>query len=305
MATMRDVRRRIRTVRNIQEITKALKMVAAARLQKAESRAKAARPYAEEMALVMGHLALASRDAEVSHPLLEVREPVNLGILVITSDRGMAGSYNTNVIRKVMEIAAPHGRENVKIIALGKKGRAVLSKQGYNVSADYQMPSSEIDINDARQISRLMRSMFEAGEIDLARMVYTRFHSAISQRVTDEQFLPVEPPGVMHQAGTLAALMGRADVPAENSAADVGYIFEPEPAVLLGDLLPRYADVAVYRAMLEALASEHGARMTAMSTATDNAHEMIERLTLDYNRARQAAITRELIEIVSGAEALK
>lgn len=262
-------------------------MVAAARLQRAESRAKAARPYAEEMVAVMSHLASASQGGEVSHPLLEVREPVNIGILVITSDRGMAGSYNTNVIRRVMEIARQHDRENVKLITVGKKGRGFFAKQGYRIAADFAMPSSEVNIADARLISRTIQTMFECGDLDEVHIVYTRFYSAIRQRVTDQQLLPVTPPS------------------GEVSEAPEDYVFEPPPGILLGRLLPRYVDVQVYRAMLESLASEHGARMTAMSTATENAAEMIERLTLEFNRARQAAITRELIEIVSGAEALK
>ncbi len=266
-------------------------MVAAARLQKAESRTKAARPYAEEMVAVMSHLAQADQGGEFSHPLLEVREPVNVGIMVITSDRGMAGSYNTNIIRRTMDIAAHYDKEHVKLVTVGKKGRAFFGKQGYTIAADYSMPSSEVTIAEARVISRAIRDMFESRDVDLVHVVYTRFLSAISQRVTDQQLLPVTPPD--KSASAIGA------------AAAVDYIFEPEPAVLLGRLLPRYVDVQVYRAMMESLASEHGARMTSMSTATENAGDMIQRLTLDFNRARQAAITRELIEIVSGAEALK
>ncbi len=308
MASMRDVRRRIRTVRNIQEITKALKMVAAARLQRAESRAKAARPYAEEMAAVMSHLAQASQGGDVSHPLLEVREPVNIGILAITSDRGMAGSYNTNIIRRVMEIAGQYGKDRVKLITIGKKGRSFFGKQDYNIAADFPMPSSEVNIADARLVSRTIQSMFESGEIDLVRVVYTRFYSAIRQRVTDEQFLPVTPPKspfpTLSATGREKAASPR-DGEGWAGVVPEEYIFEPRPEILLGRLLPRYVDIQVYHAMLESLASEHGARMTSMGTATDNASEMIERLTLEFNRARQAQITRELIEIVSGAEALK
>jgi F-type H+-transporting ATPase subunit gamma len=297
---MRDVRRRIRTVRNIQEITKALKMVAAARLQKAESRAKAARPYAEEMVAVMGHLAHATESGDVVHPLLEVRQPVNIGVLVITSDRGMAGSYNTNIIRRTSEIAKRYDKDRLKFITVGKKGRAFFGKQGYDIIANYDMPGSEVTIADARAISRTIRDMFESREIDLVQTVYTQFHSAIRQRVTDQQLLPV----VTQRAEEISPARLLGEKTGETAAAEE-YIFEPEPAVLLGRLLPRYVDIQVYRAMMESLASEHGARMTSMSTATDNAGEMIERLTLEFNRARQGAITRELIEIVSGAEALK
>ncbi len=277
------------------EITKALKMVAAARLQKAESRAKAARPYAEEMVEVMSHLAGASQGGEVSHPLLEERPQTNIGILMITSDRGMAGSYNTNVIRRVSEIIGQYDRGHVKLITVGKKGRAVCSKQGWSIASEYEMPSAEVTMADARRISRQIQGMFENREIDVVYIVYTRFYSAIRQRVNDQQLLPVTPPEAPGGVPASPTVAGGSEE----------YIFEPEPGVLLGRLLPRYVDVQVYRAMIESLASEHGARMTAMSTATENASEMIDRLTLDYNRARQSAITTELNEIVSGAEALK
>ena len=289
MATMRDIRRRIKTVRNIQQITKALKMVAAARLQRAESRVRTARPYAEEMLAVMNQLRAAAEGAEIQHPLLEVREPVNIGIVALTSDRGMAGSYNSNVMRKVLELTRPYEKDHIKLVAVGKKGRLFFSRQNYNIAADFSMPSSEISFVEARQISRTIATLFESREVDVVHLVYTQFYSAIRQRVTDLQLLPLIPP--------------------ESEEAHVThaeeYIFEPRPEILFGDLLPRYLDTQVYRAMLESLASEHGARMTAMSSATDNAGEMIDKLTLDINRARQATITKELAEIVGGAEALK
>jgi F-type H+-transporting ATPase subunit gamma len=285
MATMRDIRRRIRTVRSIQQITKALKMVAAARLQRAQSRATAARPYADEMLAVMRHLA--SVGGEVQHPLLEVREPVNIGVLMITSDRGMAGSYNTNVIRRVSEIIAPYEKERVKLIAVGKKGRVFFANRGFEIAAGFSMPSSEVGFAEARIVSRTIGEIFLSRQVDIVHVVYTRFYSAIRQTVTDLMLLPATPP--------------EDELPehVEN------YIFEPKPEELLGSLLPRYVDTQVYRAMLESLASEHGARMTAMTAATDSGAEMIDRLTLDFNRARQAAITKEIAEIVGGAEALK
>jgi F-type H+-transporting ATPase subunit gamma len=286
MPTMRDIRRRIKTVRNIQQITKALKMVAAARLQRAESRVRAARPYADEMLAVISSLAVIG---EIEHPLLEAREPVNIGIVAITSDRGMAGSYNTNVMRKVLEIVQPYGQERVKLITVGRKGRLFFLRRGYNIAADFPMPSSEITFLEAKLVSRTVQELFESRQIDAVRVVYTRFITAGTHRVTDTQLLPIAPPEEAESPG--------------GSVRE--FIFEPEPQALLGSLLPRYVDTQVYRAMLESLASEHGARMTAMSSATDNAGEMIERLTLDFNRARQSAITKELAEIVGGAEALK
>ncbi len=284
MASIRDIRRRIKTVRNIQQITKALKMVAVARLQRAQSRATAARPYADEMLAIMRRLA--SVGASVEHPLLEVRETVNIGVLVITSDRGMAGSYNTNVTRKVTEIVKPYGPEHVKMVAVGKKCRAFFERAGYSLVESYPMPSSEVGLTEARQISKTLRTLFESKQVDLVHVVYTKFFSAMRQQVTDLVILPATPPE------------------AELDPGSEDYIFEPQPTELLGSLLPRYVDTQVYRALLESLASEHGARMTAMTSATDSAGEMIDRLTLDYNRIRQAAITKEIAEIVGGANAL-
>jgi F-type H+-transporting ATPase subunit gamma len=281
---MRDIRRRIKTVRNIQQITKAMQMVAAARLQKAQSRATASRSYADQMLSVIGHLS--SVAGEVNHPLLEVREPKKIGIIVITSDRGMAGSYNTAICRKMLHSISEYDKSQIKMITVGKKGRTFFTNQGYEIVAAYPMPSSDIDFADAKRISRTATDLFIEAEVDVVRVAYTRFISAIRNEITDTQLLP-------------------AAAPEGGETGTEGYIFEPTPEVLLGDLLPRYVDTQIYRAMLESLASEHGARMTAMKSATDNAVEMIDRLTLDLNRARQAAITRELAEIVGGADALK
>jgi F-type H+-transporting ATPase subunit gamma len=281
---MRDIRRRIRTVRNIQQITKALKMVAAARLQRAQSRATSARPYADEMLAIMRHLA--SVGGEIQHPLLEVREPVNIGVLLITSDRGMAGSYSTNVIRKVSEILRPYSPENVKLICVGKRGRGFFSKSAYPVIESYSMPSAEIHFAETREISRQIRGLFESHQVDVVHVVYTKFYSAIRQQVTDLVLLPATPPE------------------GEGAETTEEYIFEPKPEELLGSLLPRYVDTQIYRALLESLASEHGARKTPMTTPTESAVEMIDRLTLEYNRARQSAITKEIAEIVGGANAL-
>ena len=289
MATTRDIRRRIRSVRSIQQITKALKMVSVARLQRAQARVSAARPYAEEMLALMSRLRAATAEGEVSHPLLETRELVNIGVLAITSDRGMAGSYNANVIRGVLDIVRPYERDAVKLVTVGRKGRQFFARRGYNIVAHFPMPSSEVSFAEAAEISRTLRALFESREVDVVHVVYTRFFSAGRHRVTDMQLLPVAPPVSEEvRAG-----------PAEE------YIFEPRPEILLGSFAPRQVCAQIYRTMLESLASEHGARMTAMSSATDNASEMIDTLTLDFNRARQAAITKELAEIVGGAEALK
>lgn len=261
-------------------------MVATARLQRAQTRAAESRPYADEMQSVMRRLATAT-EGEITHPLLEVRNPVNIGILLITSDRGMAGSYNTNILRKVTEIVAPLDKSHVKMITVGKKGRAFFTKRDYNIVGDFPMSSAEVGFGEARAVSRAIISMFEKAEVDLVYVVYTHFVSAMRQVVVQNKLLPAIPPKQ------------------EATTACEEYLFEPEPVELFGRLLPRYVDAQIYRAMLESLASEHGARMTAMSSATDNARDMIDRLTLDFNRARQSAITTELNEIVGGAEAQK
>jgi F-type H+-transporting ATPase subunit gamma len=284
MASMRDIRRRIKTVRNIQQITKAMKMVAAARLQKAETRAKAARPYADHMFKVINNLA--GSVSSSNHPLLEVREPKRMGLVVITSDRGMAGSYNTNVSRKALEILANYNKEDIKLITVGRKGRTYLYNRGYIPAEEFAMPSSDISIMEAKVIGQKLRRFFIEHEVDTVNVIYNKFVNAVRQITTSVQILPVVPPEL------------------EILESPIEYIFEPKPEELFGNLLPKYIDTQIYYAMLESLASEHGARMTAMSSATDNAAEMIEHLTLDLNRARQAAITTELTEIVSGANAL-
>lgn len=282
MAGMREIRRRIKTVRNVQQITKALKLVAAARLQRAQAKAADARPYAEKMQALIAGL---SANEQISHPLLEVRDGVSHALVVITSDRGMAGGYNMNVTRRAELLIEQLGADKVKIIAVGKRGQVFFRKRGFEILTYFSMPSSEVDFTLARSISREIITRFESGELDTVRIVYTRFYSAIKHRVVDSQVLPVQ-------------------LPVADSIDGIQYIFEPEPAALLADLLPRYVTNQIYLALLESLASEHGARMTAMTSATDNAQEMIETLTLEYNRARQAAITKELTEIVSSAEAI-
>ncbi len=285
MAGMREIRRRIKTIRNVQQITKALKLVSAARLQRVQSKVADARPYSQEMYNLIADISAAEK--QISHPLLEVRTPVNIGVLAITSDRGMAGGYNMNVIRKVDSLIKPYDKDNVKLVIVGRRANAYYVKRDYDIVSFFPMPTSEITFAGARQIGRKIISLFESKQVDVVHIVYTRFFSAIRQQVIDLQLLPVQP-----QFG-------------DGHERQVEYIFEPQPAELLASLLPRYVNNQIYQAMLESLASEHAARMTAMTLATDNAEEMISNLTLQYNRARQAAITKELTEIVSSAEAIK
>ena len=288
MATIRQVRQRIRVAKNIQQITKAMKMVAAARLKRAQDRVQAARPYAGTMREMMTSLAQAV-GGQVEHPLLEVRTPRNIGFLVITADRGLAGSYNSAMLRKAAEMLREYDKERVKIYAVGRKGIQFFLRRGYNVVFEAHINNTGVTLSEARDITRAVRTAFETEEIDQLILLYTRFYTAITQKPTDALLLPIQTPEAEESHG------GQQD----------DYIFEPAADVLLQALLPRYLEGQIYQALLESNASEHGARMSSMTSATDNAGKMITTLTQQLNRARQAGITREISEIVGGAEALK
>jgi F-type H+-transporting ATPase subunit gamma len=286
---MREIRTRIRTVRNIEKITRAMKLVAAARLKKAQDRVQAARPYAERMQRMMAQLAAVAQ--EVSHPLLEVRPEQNIGVIVITSDRGLCGSYNSNLLRKSMELLRPRDPATVKLVLMGRKGQGFFRRQPYAVISAMSVTATDVAFSDVEPVVSVLREMFESRQVDAVYVVYSKFLSAMSQQPTILKLLPLARP--------------TGDDEEVEGVAPTDMIFEPEAETLLGRLLPRYVDTQVYRALTEAVASEHGARMTSMSAATSNAGEMIDTLTLSLNRARQAAITKEIAEIVGGAEALK
>lgn len=286
MATMRQIRSRIRVAKNIQQITKAMKMVAAARLKRAQDRVQAARPYARKMEEVVQSLATASAGTIV-HPLLAVRPVHRAGVLIVTADRGLCGSYNAGVIRCALELLAELGQECVDLYIVGRKGDQFFRKRGWNVVESFQVDSKGTPRSDAVAITKRLRQDFEAGLVDEVYVVYSQFQSAITQHPTVCRLLPIEPED------------------GDPSGETSDFLFEPAAGVLLGELLPRYLLTQVFQALLESIASEHGARMTSMSSATDNASTMISSLTLSLNRARQASITKELAEIVGGAEALK
>jgi len=292
MATPRQIRGRIRTAKNIQQITKAMKMVAAARLRRAQEAVGAARPYAEKIRAVMQSLG-SSGGESVRHPLLRRAdsEPTNIGIVLVTGDRGLCGAYNSTVIRRAFDLAKPFGTSHVKMVCVGKKGTTFFKRRGYDVVAEHPVPATGISFADAQALSRTGRDLFANGEIDVLYLIYTQFVSALTQRPDTLTLLPLQTP--------------KADDAGAPARQPADYIFEPDPEVILGSLLPRYVDTQVYQAIIESVASEHGARMTSMSSATDNAGKMISSLTLSLNRARQATITKEIAEIVGGAEALK
>lgn len=286
MATLKEIRGRIRAAKNIQQITKAMKLVAAARLKKATDRVLEARPYADKLKSVMGSI---SRAGELpSHPLMEQREVKRAALILLTSDRGLAGAYNTSLIRKATEFVRDAGHE-VVLYTVGRKGTQFFSKRNYKVVQSMSVPSSGARLEDAIEVTRRARQMFESGEVDAIYVCYAKFFSAIRQVPQIVQLLPIQAPADA-SAGT---------------PSNVEYEFEPDPAGLLDTLLPRYFQTLVWQSMLEATASEFGARMTAMTSATDNAGKMIQNLTLKANRERQAAITKEILEVVGGAEALK
>ncbi len=288
MATIKQLRSRIRSAKNIQQITRAMKLVAAARLRRAQDRVLEARPYSEKMRELMSSMA-AGGDMP-SHPLLERRPIENYGVVLFTAERGLAGSFNTNLIRKAGEFLNSTAG-GAKMLGVGKKGAQFFSRRGIELVDSITVPTSGPTMEHARAITNRSREMFESHEVDAIYLVYSKFYSAVRQSPQVMQLFPIEPPA--------------AEVGASSEQYSKTYTFEPDAAALLAELLPRYALTLVLQALLESTASEHGARMTAMTSATDNAGEMIQDLTLQANRMRQASITKEILEIVGGAEALK
>lgn len=283
MATLKQIRGRIKAAKNIQQITKAMKLVAAARLKKATDRVLEARPYSEKLREVMQ--SLASGGDLPSHPLMEKRPIKKALLIVVTSDRGLAGAYNTSLIRKAADWIRDYSNE-VALLTVGKKGSTYFSKRNYTVLHTMSVPSAGARLEDAIEVAKRTREMYEAGDVDAVFVCYSKFFSAIRQVPQIVQLLPIEAPTV-------------------EGAQAVNYEFEPDPARLMNTLLPRYFQTLVLQALFESTASEFGARMTAMTSATDNAGKMIQTLTLKANRERQAAITKEILEVVGGAEALK
>lgn len=300
MATLRDIRRRIRAVNNIQQITRAMYMVAAAKLKRAEEQARAGRPYAAKLRDLINRLAAAVDDYR--HPLLERREDERRVMMVlVTADRGLAGAYNANLIRTAQRALRELEDRDVSLLTVGRKGREFFRRTGVTMLDGSLDLGETIEFSQARSIARLCKEAFESGQVDRVVLVYSQFLSAVAQRPVVETLLPV---GGVDPAAVSAAADGD-DSPATDDPYRREYLFEPSAAAILDELLPRYVETVVYRALLEAKASELGARMTAMKNATDNAEELVDSLTLQMNRARQAAITTEIAEIVGGAEALE
>lgn len=300
MANVRDLKRRIRAIQNTKKITKAMEMVAAAKLRRAQERALAARPYARQLRDVMAALAR-ERGLERDHPLLVTPQQGGVVFCLVTADRGLAGSYNANLIRFAQAAMAEAG-EGVGFVAVGRKGLDYFRRRGVQVYAQFVNVGEEARYALAEEIAETLMGLFVEGRAREVRLVFSRFVSALSQRPEQLVLLPV-----VADRRVAAQAVGRP--PKGDGATEAGwapsFIHVPSAAAVLAELLPRLVKNTVYQALLEAKASEHAARMTAMRSATDNAQELIEELTLEFNRARQTAITTEISEIVGGAEALK
>ncbi|MFA9454398.1 MAG: ATP synthase F1 subunit gamma [Candidatus Aminicenantaceae bacterium] len=285
MATLREIKRRITSVQNTEQITKAMKMVATSRLRRAQEAILANRPYAHKMLEVLSSLAL--RTNPQAHPLLHTREPEKVDLIVVTSDRGLCGAFNSNIIRQAERFMRERPHWEFTLHLVGRKANDYFKRRDYNIRKVSLNILSDISFPHAIAVGDDVVENYLSGEFDQVYMVYNEFKSAMQQTVVVEQLLPIKPMDI------------------SEDYYPVEYTFEPSEDVLLEQLLPRHINVQVYRVFLESVASEHGARMTAMESASKNAGEMIDKLTLIYNRTRQAAITTELIEVVSGKEAMK
>ncbi len=301
MPNLKDLRNRINSVKSTQKITSAMKMVAAAKLRRAQEQAEAARPYSERMDRMLSSLAAGLPKGAGGPALLagNGRDQIHM-VVVETSDRGLCGGFNATIVRGARQLIRglrADGKE-VKILCVGRKGRDLLRRDMSALIIDTveDIGRPRLGFDDARAIAERLRAMFEAGEFDVCTIIYNRFQSAISRIVTTQQLIPFQ--------GAAAGAAETDTEAAEEAAGKAVYEFEPEEKEILEELLPRNLGVQIYRSLLENAASEHGARMTAMDSATRNAGDMIDALTLTYNRTRQAHITRELIEIISGAEAI-
>jgi F-type H+-transporting ATPase subunit gamma len=293
MATVQDLKRRIRSIRNTRKITKAMELVASARLRRAEARIEAMRPYADRMTELMMGTAKASTSLQ-GLALLQRREVRKAAIIPITGDRGLAGAFNAQVLRHAFALERELRGDGVEVhwLVAGKKGRSTLGFRRYEIDQSWIGFSDRPSYHDAQAIARKAAELYEGGEVDRVVIVYNQFVSALVQRVVERDLLPIPEEALTHEAE-------------EREAALLGdFIYEPEPEEILERLLPVYVETELYRALLESAASEQGARMTAMRNASGNAADLISSLTLDMNRARQAEITQEILEVVAGADAL-
>jgi len=307
MPTLLDYRRRIRSIKSTQQITRAMKFVAAAKLRRAQSGVFAARPYAHEIVRVLR--SAAARMEAPAHPLLERRPEQKVLVVILTGDRSLCGAFNTNVIRRAIQFLRENASRKNDILIVGKKGRDTLRKRGWKFVAEYLNVSGSVDFSKAREIAGKIAELYTSKEVDAVYAIYNEFKNVMVQRLQVEKILPIDPavvaPGARKAAEGAEGLTQESSLPRELSASGemllVDYIYEQPVEEIFAHLVPRYLESEVFRILLESAAAEHAARMTAMDSATRNASELIDRLTLQMNKTRQAAITKELIEIVSGA----
>ena len=287
MLGTKEIKRRIRSVISIQQITRAMQMIAVSRLKKAEDRLRSARPFAEKIQEFMGTLAPSL--TSIRHPLLVKREVKSIGLVLITSDKGLCGGYNANVLNHTREFIEGHPDKTIRLILVGRKGFDAYRRKSFPIDYKLLQISKEITLQEVREVTTVIVKGFEEGRYDEVDLIYTRYQSAMNTRPMTLKLLPLERSEVLKTGG---ATMGEP-------------LFEPEPEEIMARLLPRYLEAQIYSGLVESVASEQGARMVSMKSATENANEMISNLTLSYNKARQASITKELLEVTSGAEALR
>jgi F-type H+-transporting ATPase subunit gamma len=288
---LRTIKRRISSVKSTQKITRAMELIASSRIIKAQQRVEAARPYSEEMRRLMS--SVAANASSIDHPLLKEREDVSsVGTVVVTADRGLAGAYNSNVIRAAERDMREHGKDN-RLFLVGKKGVTYFRFRGYEFEESWMGNSEQPRVEDARNVAKAVASEFSEGKVDQVRLAYTRYESALTQRPAVVQLLPLP-------QEELEELQEE-----QKDEQRPQYVFEPDPEQILNYLLPRYVEGLILQGLLEAAASEHAARRRAMKAATDNADDLMDSLTRNYNQARQAEITTEIMEVVGGAEALR
>jgi F-type H+-transporting ATPase subunit gamma len=308
MATLLDYRRRIRSVKSTQQITRAMKFVAAAKLRRAQEGVFAARPYAREILRVLR--SAAARVESTVHPLFERRAEARILVVVLTGDRSLCGAFNSNVIRRASQFMRGNRSKNPQVLAIGKKGRSTLKREGWAFAGDYVNVSGNVDFGIAKEIAGKIAELYETRQIDAVYTVYNEFKNVLTQKLRTEKLLPIDP-GVLGSESVAAAEgQGGSSGQEESLPTDlspsgqsrlVEYICEEPVTQIFSDLVPRYLQSEVFRVLLESEAAEWAARMTAMDSATRNAAELIDKVTLEMNKTRQAAITKELIEIVSGA----
>lgn len=286
MATLREIRTRISSVKSTQQITNAMKMVASAKLRRAQEKILSTRPYAYKLQTVVGHLV--ARVENIDHDLFRSRPIEKILLVIVTADRGLCGAFNANIIRQALTHIESFDGKDISLFVVGKKGYEFFSKRSFKIFKHKINFFNYLGFNDAQEIASNLIESYIAGEFDKIELLYNEFKSAVRQDVTFENFLPFEP-----------------DEEMKESASKVDYLYEPGKVEILKEIVPKQLNVQLWKILLESNAAEQGARMTAMESATDNAEEMIDELTLHYNRARQSAITKEISEIVGGAEALK